>query len=527
MTVAKPAYPDTPAATVEEAVHEELSRDLEKQMKKSGKGRKKGTGYLRRLPSGVYQARWTDRITGELKTRSTGTKNKAQAEKQLNIFTAYNFLKTVEARAVAVAESFGNPAEKVRLHLDKLPALGFEAGFEAFRTAWKLKRPSTGERSYKNYRGHLAALEAWIRKNAPGVTELRYVTRKHAADFLAALAIERDTGTYKKHLTFFKCMWRVLADNEEAKLKENPWEKFDAPAHRMKERRELTVQELASVCGSVEGEMRLLFAVGIYTGLRLWDCAMLQWGAVDLARGVIRLTPHKIENHVSARPVMIPIHHTLAAMLDEIPHELRSGYVMPETAADYMRDKGATVSRRIQHTFTKCGIKTTEAGDEITEGERKGKHKRARILVGFHSLRHTYVSLSANAGVPLAVVQAIVGHSNPAMTRHYYHADTKALTAAVAALPDIIEAEVVVTGAKPSAAMAAFQAAVDALAPEDLAAARAYLDKRGDGHGFGRIGRATVPVSRVPPFKLQIHYAQARCEARHEAFTKRPLLWKG
>ena len=62
--------------------------------------------------------------------------------------------------------------------------------------------------------------------------------------------------------------------------------------------------------------------------------------------------------------------------------------------------------------------------------------------------------------------------------------------------------------------------------------------RRGDGFGrrrvrhhaadgIGRIGRATVPVSRVPPFKLQIYYAQARCEARHEAFTKRPILWKG
>lgn len=489
MTEAKPADPITPAAPTEETAQEELSRDLAKQMKKSGKGRKKGTGYLRKLPSGVFQARWTDSITGELKTRSTGTKNKAEAEKMLNTFTAYNFLKTVEARAVAVAESFGNPTEKVKRHLDKLPALDFEGAFQAFKAAWKLKRPSTGERSYKNYRGHLAALETWLKKNAPTVTELRQVTRKHAADFLAALAAERDTGTYKKHLTFFKCLWRVLADDENAKLKDNPWEKFDTPAHRMKERRELTVEELAAVLGSVEGEMRLLFAVGIYTGLRLWDCAMLEWGMVDLVRGVIQLVPHKVENHVSARPVVIPIHYDLAAMLDEIPMGSRSGYVMPETAADYMRDAGATVSRRIQRVFIKCGIKTTEEGDEITEGEHKGEHKRAKILVGFHSLRHTCVSIMHKSGVPLGTAQAIVGHSNPAMTRHYYHADMKAITDAIMTLPHIkaftaknaiIEGEVIETDAKPSAALAAFQAAVDALAPAELAAARAYLEKRGD-----------------------------------------------
>ena len=62
-----------------------------------------------------------------------------------------------------------------------------------------------------------------------------------------------------------------------------------------------------------------------------------------------------------------------------------------------------------------------------------------RVDVGFHSLRHTFVSISANAGVPLVVVQAIVGHSNPAMTQHYYHKDENALRSATAAIPDVID----------------------------------------------------------------------------------------
>ena len=39
----------------------------------------------------------------------------------------------------------------------------------------------------------------------------------------------------------------------------------------------------------------------------------------------------------------------------------------------------------------------------------------------FHSLRHAYVSLHAEAGTPQAMIQANVGHSNPAMTAHYTH----------------------------------------------------------------------------------------------------------
>jgi hypothetical protein len=59
------------------------------------------------------------------------------------------------------------------------------------------------------------------------------------------------------------------------------------------------------------------------------------------------------------------------------------------------------------------------------------------VEVGFHSLRHTFVSLCRAANAPLSVVESIVGHSNPAMTRHYTHTSEAAAGAAVAALPDI------------------------------------------------------------------------------------------
>ena len=55
----------------------------------------------------------------------------------------------------------------------------------------------------------------------------------------------------------------------------------------------------------------------------------------------------------------------------------------------------------------------------------------------FHSLRHTFVSFAANAGVPLHIVQSIVGHESTAMTRHYYHENLAALKSAVAAIPTL------------------------------------------------------------------------------------------
>lgn len=56
-----------------------------------------------------------------------------------------------------------------------------------------------------------------------------------------------------------------------------------------------------------------------------------------------------------------------------------------------------------------------------------------------HSFRHTFVSLAANAGIPLEVVRAIVGHASEDMTRHYLHVSDARKDSAVDALPMLSE----------------------------------------------------------------------------------------
>lgn len=47
--------------------------------------------------------------------------------------------------------------------------------------------------------------------------------------------------------------------------------------------------------------------------------------------------------------------------------------------------------------------------------------RRAVVSVGFHSPRLQLVSMCRAAGVSLSVVESLVGHSNPTMTRLYTH----------------------------------------------------------------------------------------------------------
>ena len=174
--------------------------------------------------------------------------------------------------------------------------------------------------------------------------------------------------------------------------------------------------------------MRLLFAVGIYTGLRLGDAATLRWAEVDLRRRIIRRIPNKVARR-NPRPVIIPIHPSLGAMLTEVSSGELTEDVLPETAALYRGDAPA-LSNAIQKHFTAAVFAPSR---KIRAGHKEKGRCRSRLsLLAAH-----FVSLCRESNAPLSVVEAIVGHSNPAMTRHYTHVSELAAANAVNALPTI------------------------------------------------------------------------------------------
>lgn len=54
-------------------------------------------------------------------------------------------------------------------------------------------------------------------------------------------------------------------------------------------------------------------------------------------------------------------------------------------------------------------------------------------------MRHSFVSMCRERNVPLSVVESLVGHSNPAMTRHYTHTSEEAASQAIRSLPNIMD----------------------------------------------------------------------------------------
>ena len=64
---------------------------------------------------------------------------------------------------------------------------------------------------------------------------------------------------------------------------------------------------------------------------------------------------------------------------------------------------------------------------------REGRKKKTTVL-GFHSLRHSFASFCAEAGVPKAVVVSILGANSEIVDSFYTHVGEDAQRAAVAAI---------------------------------------------------------------------------------------------
>jgi integrase len=65
----------------------------------------------------------------------------------------------------------------------------------------------------------------------------------------------------------------------------------------------------------------------------------------------------------------------------------------------------------------------------------QGKGIRKFSKRSFHSLRHSFNSALANAGVPEEVRMKLTGHATPVMNSQYTHLQAKTLKDAVAKMP--------------------------------------------------------------------------------------------
>jgi len=384
-------------------------------------------------------------------------KAKTQADQLQQILEA---VETAEAKAKRLQEKQEREA-----------ALALEAEEDAqvtLKTGWTLfmqnpKRPSSCKRygtdfprhsTMGNYKGYWDKFAGWMKVRRPKDQRLSAITPEDASAFMDTIQSEYSSGTFNKYLQFLNLFFDLL--NGAGKLKTtNPFRNVDRMENRYHSKRPLSVEQIAKLIDNATGEMRILIALGYFTGLRFGDCCTLLWQEVDLLRGIIERVPRKTEHTVKDIQqgiVKVGIPPYLSTMLAEIPSERRTGYVLPGFAEQYLTNN-ASANRALLEHFRECGISTTKPGTGTPEvrnekGKVIQKAVRAVVEVGFHSLRYSYISHNAEAGTPAAVIQRNAGHSNPAMTEHYTRISdraaveyAKALSLPMSATGDVIDVQ--------------------------------------------------------------------------------------
>ena len=118
------------------------------------------------------------------------------------------------------------------------------------------------------------------------------------------------------------------------------------------------------------------------------------------------------------------------ARLEAIIRQLKAGVTSSEIAAqmsiargqvsDYLRNLEDLTGETYRPRGSGESAKSARALLKLTRQERE-TGKNAASLYGWHSLRATFCVLAVGAGVPLADVQKIVGHSADVVTMQYYN----------------------------------------------------------------------------------------------------------
>ena len=157
--------------------------------------------------------------------------------------------------------------------------------------------------------------------------------------------------------------------------------------------------------------------------MRLRDVANLTWGTVDFEDGLLRTETEK-----TGATVVLPVHPDFMAWLADRPRGIGKAFVFPTLAGK--RIGGCS---GLSAQFRKIMESAAITGRVV---ERTGKGRTGHSK-GFHSLRHSFVSGLANAGVAPDIRQKLAGHASAEVHRIYTHHELNTLREAIEKLPRV------------------------------------------------------------------------------------------
>ncbi len=206
-------------------------------------------------------------------------------------------------------------------------------------------------------------------------------------------------------------------------IQNNPAEALEMVTTEKLEKGVFAPESISSLLKVATWEWKGLILAGYYTGSRAGDIANLKWSSVDLARQTVSFGQQKTKRFVE-----IPIHAEFGKWLaKEAKQKTQEEFVFPGFAGKTVGSRNG-ISGQFRGLMKKAGI--------VRQITAKGGDKgRSRSSHSFHSLRHSFNSAMANAGVSQELRQRLTGHASKAVNDRYTHTELETLRKAVGTVP--------------------------------------------------------------------------------------------
>ena len=271
---------------------------------------------------------------------------------------------------------------------------------------------------------HAEAYIQYLRKNGRFNKTVSYkgtvITQERSYQLQTELS-SQTINTYQQVLTE---VFQLLA--RDAGIAENPFSSIPRLKKNAETREAFSEEELGVIRDNLDDFTQPLFTIAIATALREGDICTLKWSEIDFKRDLIIKRMRKTGNMVEI-PIMPPLRVYLWQLHTD---SAESEYVLPKHAEMYLNNSSGVSYRIKQFLENKCRIATTKT----LEGR-----SRAVSVKDLHSCRHTFCYYAGLYGIPLSIVQSIVGHMTPEMTKHYSaHASLSAKREQMRQLPEFM-----------------------------------------------------------------------------------------
>jgi integrase len=289
---------------------------------------------------------------------------------------------------------------------DSAEEVGLVEAIEEFLT---VKARSVRERTLDTYRQQL---EAWVKPLPPGL-QLRDVRSKECRPYVLDPSISNASKRKRyRHLrAFFN--WA----DKQGYLDDSPLDKVHKPKKEKKDPAFLSTDDLerlliaidhhAETTVDVAGRtpdvqwLKDAIQIGVCTGLRRSELVNVRWSDIDLTHGHVVVRNREDFKSKSGHERRVPLKGDALDVIRRREAEREDNLDGPVlTDRRGLPVKPDRISKRFKFFVRKAKL------DERFH---------------FHSLRHTTASWLAMRGVPMRVIQGILGHSSVSVTEMYSH----------------------------------------------------------------------------------------------------------